>query len=145
MCCVWIFCIFLSIFFIQFILTSEEFAKEPAVKRFSVVSRGDRNSGDSLKLSMSPSHSEGEKFIQSDVHRVSTYCILCWVHQIISPILNSKSTNFFTDYLLWFFFNWQAEKWKLFWTNCSQLLKLRKICGKNWENKLVKATDEFVI
>ena len=60
-------------FFIQFILTSEEFAKEPAVKRFSVVSRGDRNSGDSLKLSMSPAHGEGEKFIQPDLQRVSTY------------------------------------------------------------------------
>ena len=72
MFCVWIVCIFLSIFFIQFILTSEEFAKEPAVKRFSVVSRGDRNFGDSKQLSMSPAHGEGEKFIQSDVHRVST-------------------------------------------------------------------------
>ena len=68
-------CLHISLyfFFIQFILTSEEFAKEPAVKRFSVVSRGDRNSGDSLKLSMSPAHhGEGEKFIQPDLQRVST-------------------------------------------------------------------------
>ena len=42
------------------------------MKRFSVVSRGDRNFGDSKQLSMSPAHGEGEKFIQSDVHRVST-------------------------------------------------------------------------
>ena len=42
------------------------------MKRFSVVSRGDRNFGDSKKLSMSPAHGEGENFIQSDVHRVST-------------------------------------------------------------------------
>ena len=70
------------------------------MKRFSVVSRGDRNSGDSLKLSMSPAHGEGEKFIQSDVHRVSTYSILSWAHQIVSRILNSKSTNIFSEYLL---------------------------------------------
>ena len=63
---------YFSLFFIQFILTSEEFAKEPAVKRFSVVSRGDRNSGDSLKLSMSPADGEGEKFIKPDLQRVST-------------------------------------------------------------------------
>ena len=88
-------------FFIRFILTSEEFAKEPAVKRFSVVSRGDRNSGDSLKLSMRPAHhGEGEKFIQPDLQRVSTYCIFCWVHQIVSLISKSKSTNFFNEYLL---------------------------------------------
>jgi len=54
----------------EFILTSEEFAKESAVKRFSVVSRGDRNSGDSLKLSMSPADGEGEKFIQPDLQRI---------------------------------------------------------------------------
>ena len=64
-------------FSIQFILTSEEFAKESAVKRFSVVSRGDRNSGDSLKLSMSPADGEGEKFIQPDLQRVSTMYLGC--------------------------------------------------------------------
>ena len=81
------------------------------MKRFSVVSRGDRNSGDSLKLSMSPAHhGEGEKFIQSDVHRVSTYCILCLVHKIVSPILNSKSTNLFYRLFVMIFFIWQTEK-----------------------------------
>ena len=35
------------------------------------------------------------------------------VHQIISPIPNSESTNFFNRYLLWFLFQhetWEEEK-----------------------------------
>jgi hypothetical protein len=35
------------------------------------------------------------------------------VHQIVSPISNSESTNFFNEYLFFkrsFFFNWQTEK-----------------------------------
>ena len=37
------------------------------------------------------------------------------VHQIISPIPNSESRNFFNEYLLNnFFFNWQTEKKHLF-------------------------------
>ena len=59
------------------------------------------------------------------------------VHQIVSPISNSESTNFFNEYLLWFLFQlsnlrkmavlvWYNEKHFFF-----QLLKLRKIGGKN--------------
>ena len=51
-------------------------------------------------------------------------------------ITNSESTNWVSEYLLWFLFqlaNWEK---KLFWTNkvcfLFQLLKLRKILGKNW-------------
>ena len=82
------------LFFVQFILTSEEFANEPAVKRFSVVSRGDRNFGESKKLSMSPAHGEGEKFIQSDVHRVSTYCTQALYGELIytCKIVQVRST-----------------------------------------------------
>ena len=41
-------------------------------------------------------------------------------HQIVSPILNSESTNFFHEYLFKashydFFFNWQSKKPTCFW------------------------------
>ena len=35
-----------------------------------------------------------------------------WIHQIVSPISNSESTNICYD----FYFNWQTGKKKLFWT-----------------------------
>ena len=71
------------------------------------------------------------------------------VHQILSPIPNSESTNFFNEYLLWFLFqlaNWEKTLVLNQWEVCFlfQLLKLRKIRGKNSWNKLVKFSDEFV-
>ena len=65
-------------------------------------------------------------------------------HQIVSPILNSESTNFFHEYLFNashydIFFNWQTKKTVLDKQEVCflfQLLKLRKVCGKireiNW-------------
>ena len=66
------------------------------------------------------------------------------VHQIVSPISNSESTNFFNKYLLWFPFkmaNWEktlsATDKKIFSFSTLQT-------EKNSWNKLVKTSDEFV-
>ena len=69
-----------------------------------------------------------------------------WAHQMVAPILNPDLRIY---YVLWFFFStgvlrkktWSGpiRNWFVF-----QLLILRKVCGKNSWNKLVKTSDEFV-
>ena len=59
------------------------------------------------------------------------------VHQIISPIPNSESTNFFNEYLLNnFFFNWQTKKKHLSSTSKSLFSNREKFVEKiretNW-------------
>ena len=46
----------------------------------------------------------------SNVTNVNSKPIPGMVHQILSPISNSESTNFFNEY--YSFFNWQTEKKK---------------------------------
>ena len=71
------------------------------------------------------------------------------IHHMVSPILNSESANFLTNIYYHFFLDWQTENKPCFGSKeicfLFQLLKLRTICGQNWENKLVKTSDEFVI
>ena len=66
------------------------------------------------------------------------------VHQILSPISDSESTNFWMNMYYDFFFNWQNEKKHLFWTNkkfvfffnCSNWEKIRET---NWWNYLMNS------
>ena len=60
------------------------------------------------------------------------------VHQIVSPISNSGSTNFFNEYLLWLFFNGKLRRTKNLF--CFSSVQTEK---NSW-NKLVKTSDEFV-
>jgi hypothetical protein len=67
------------------------------------------------------------------------------VHQIVSPISNSESTNFFNEYLLWFLFQLASwEEKKMFWTN--KIFFFYFICS-NWEKfmeKFVKQIGENI-
>ena len=64
------------------------------------------------------------------------------VHQILSPISNSESTNFFNEYLLWFLFSTGELRKNVCYEPMGslflfQLLKLRKIRETNWWNYLI--------
>ena len=68
------------------------------------------------------------------------------VHQIVSPISNSESTNFFNEYLLSIVTGKLGEKTVLdqqlvFFFNCSNWEKFLE--KKSWKN-FVKTSDEFV-
>ena len=67
------------------------------------------------------------------------------VHQIVSPISNSESTNFFNEYLLWFLFQLASwEEKKMFWTN--KIFFFYFNCS-NWEKfmeKFVKQIGENI-
>ena len=56
--------------------------------------------------------------------------------------IKPPNNDFFNESLLWFLF--QLANWG---KNCLlfRLLKLRKIRGENWGNKLVYTSDEFII
>ena len=64
--------------------------------------------------------------------------INCYItHQIVSPILNFESSNYFNEYLLWFIFqlaNWKKKSWTIkkfvFFFNCW-----------NWENFMEKISE----
>ena len=66
--------------------------------------------------------------------------------------LEFRIYDFFNEYLLWFLFNWQTEKKKLFWTNkklvfffnCSNWGKfVEKIRETNWWKHLMNSIFEF--
>ena len=62
------------------------------------------------------------------------------IHQIVSPIFNSESTNFFNKFIMIFqiFFKWQTEK-----KPCLFSFSIAHT-EKNSQKKLVKISDEFV-
>ena len=67
------------------------------------------------------------------------------VHQIVSPILNSESTNFLINIYYDFFFNWQTERKKnMFWTNKKFIFFLTDQTEKNSPKKLVKKIGETI-
>ena len=67
------------------------------------------------------------------------------VHQIISPISNSESTNFLTNICYDFFLKWQTEK-KLCFGPTKKLFSFSTAqTKKNSSKKNVKRSYEFVI
>ena len=68
------------------------------------------------------------------------------VHQIVSPISNSESTNFFNQYLSWYLFqlaDW--EKDKQFWTNRKFVFSFSTVqTEKNSLKKFLKQIGENI-
>ena len=69
------------------------------------------------------------------------------IHQIVSPISNSESTNIWND----FFFNWQTEGKNLFWTDMNfvyfsifSISNWKKILGQKWWQHLMNSLIDCV-